>query len=105
MGPPNRVSKGGAMLSMIRRSWTSAAAALLATLAAACAASSAPPDPEPPGTAAAGEDDDFLLMIDAGRYAVMVERATEGAIEGPPARTLPDPSDLETATRSLHRAV
>ncbi len=71
----------------------------LAAALAACAGG-------PPGAAAAGpeEADDFGLMIEAERYGVIIDRATEGAIEGQPATTLEEPSELERATRALHRA-
>jgi hypothetical protein len=94
-------------MSRIGVTWRGAAASL-AALAAACETAPGPDDAQEDVSDAVEtveEEDPFILMIDAGRYGVIIERAAEGAIEGQPARTLPEPSELESATQSLHRAV
>jgi hypothetical protein len=90
-----------------------AAAAGFAALAACATApqgsGSAPAAPEaaPAETAAdLGEmADPFILMTSVERYAYLIDLARQGAIDGPPAMTLEDPSELERAARaSVHAA-
>lgn len=80
------------------------AAGFLALAAAGCASQSAAPpagDAATTAESALGEmADPFILMVSAERYAYLISLARQGAIENPPAMTLPDRSELERASRA-----
>ncbi len=75
-----------------------AAFVLTACAAAPSADPAAAPQPD------VSDDDAWVTIIEAERYGVMIDRATQGAIEGPPAMTAPDPSDRERAAAATQHA-
>ena len=85
-------------------------ATVLAGFAAACASTQSDPlsdDTTLEGEAAApvSEADLWIMMIEAERYSYLISLAREGAMEGPPAMTLRDETELERATEATHYAV
>ncbi|MGD2133831.1 MAG: hypothetical protein PVI23_13635 [Maricaulaceae bacterium] len=87
---------------------------IAAAACAACASTEAAPpamnEAAAPGSASATEasfteGDVWAMTLEAERYSYLISLAREGAIEGPPAMTLEDETDLERATEALHYAV
>lgn len=64
------------------------------------------PAPDEPADAGPIDTDPFNLAISAGRYGVLLDRAMEGLIIGPPAMTLDeDPDPWADAAARTRRAV
>lgn len=84
--------------------WRRRAMGAIAAAAALAACVTAPPPQD-----AASDPDPWALTIAAERYGVLIDRAFEGAVEGPPALTAPEEGDDEDlrlrARAALHANV
>jgi hypothetical protein len=88
-------------MSTISRMLRSAAGLALAALAAGCVSGAGE---RAAGTGEAVDEEPFALMIDAGRAEILIERARDGLAGAESPARQSEPSELQSATRSLRRA-